>query len=259
VKWNLKLPQLPNLSRLKKAMGTNTSKTELSSPKKLFKKLALKDKLFITAILAAFVICVGFLISVVIQSKTGKKKVALDRKIPKLSKSIVPQERAIEFTIQLGLKLIREGEVESAKNVFEKLLVTHPNNVSILNNLGYLMGEMGNWAKASLYLEKAIQISNNCAECLNNLGTALQRQGKVIEARKMFEQAVNADPKFLDPKLNLAVLYEMKGDWALALEWYKKSAGDLKDSKLTEWVNTRALWMAEITKEKATREIAKQK
>ncbi len=165
----------------------------------------------------------------------------------RLSKTMLPGARASELSFQLGMRLVAAKKYEEAKKVFEDILVSEPQNVSVLNNLAYLLGELGNFPSASEYLQTALQISANCSECLNNLGSILQRQGRTKEAIDNFQKAANSDPNHPDPRLNLAVLYEDQGDWAAALEWYKQAEARVQDPKARKWVTLRALWMAELT------------
>lgn len=164
----------------------------------------------------------------------------------RLSKSLLPSASGSELSFQLGMRLVAAKKFAEAKRVFEDLLVAEPQNVSVLNNLAYLLGELGNLGSAAEYLQTALQIQPTCSECLNNLGSLQQRQGRTKEALENFQKAAASDPNHPDPRLNLAVLYEDQGDWTQALEWYKQAEARISDPKARKWVTLRALWMTEL-------------
>jgi tetratricopeptide (TPR) repeat protein len=177
----------------------------------------------------------------------------------RLSKSLLPGASGGSLSFQLGMRLVTAKQYPEAKRIFEDLLVAEPQNVSILNNLAYILGEMGNYGSAAEHLQTALQISPTCSECLNNLGSIHQRQGRQKEAIDNFQKAANLDPNHPDPRLNLAVLYEDQGDWSSALEWYKQAEARVQDPKVRKWVTLRALWMSELQQTTSARKIAGEK
>lgn len=208
--------------------------------------LALKTK--ITKYLA-----VGFVLVVLFSTVAGvyfllrSRRTQVVSAAARLSKNLFPSESVREISLQLGWQLAKAKEYKAALKVFEEVLLSEPTNVSVLNNLAYVAAETGDLRLAAEYLQTALQISDKCAECLNNLGSVLLKQGKAAEARPNFEQAIQIDPAAIDPKLNLAVLFEGQSDWASALEWYRMVEPQLQDAELKKWVNLRIIWMAEIS------------
>lgn len=177
----------------------------------------------------------------------------------RLSKTMLPGAKGSELSFQLAMRLVNAKKYAEAKKVFEDILVSEPQNVSVLNNLAYLLGELGNFGSAAEYLQTALQINANCSECLNNLGTIHQRQGRSKEAIESFQKAATLDPNHPDPRLNLAVLYEDQGDWGSALEWYKQAEPRVQDPKARKWVTLRALWMSELHQNAQVRKLAGEK
>jgi tetratricopeptide (TPR) repeat protein len=177
----------------------------------------------------------------------------------RLSKTLLPGAKGAELSFRLAMRLVDSKQYAEAKKVFEDILVAEPQNVSVLNNLAFLLGELGNYGSAAEYLQTALQINPSCAECLNNLGTIHQRQGRTKEAADSFERAASLDPNHPDPRLNLAVLYEEQGDWAAALDWYKQAEPRVQDPKQRKWVTLRALWMTELQQNSQVRKVAGEK
>ena len=198
-------------------------------------------------ILPVFLIAIGAMFVMRSREKpTGPVAQAVMAASVRLSKTILPSGTAKEMNMQLALRLAQTKQFAAARKVFEELLLGEPTNVSLLNNIAYVSGEMGDYPRAGEYLQTAIQVSEACAECLNNLGAVLYKQGKKDEAKQSFEKAAKIDPTYVDPKLNLAVLLEENSDWSGALEWYRQAEPGIKDPEIKKWVSMRAVWMAEI-------------
>lgn len=187
-----------------------------------------------------------------------ENKTVLNVGIYRITKSILPKNSINEMTVKLGVQLAKGKHYEAAKKLFEDALITNPKDAAILNNLGYILGEMGEISKAIEYLENAVKLSPNCAECLNNLGTLFYNQGKQKEAKEFFGKAIKVDSSLTDAALNLAVLAEEEGDWVTAMQLYKDSENKIAELELRKWVSQRATWLAEITKN-SVRGIAEEK
>jgi Flp pilus assembly protein TadD len=134
----------------------------------------------------------------------------------KLSKRILPPKATADLNLSLALHLVRDKHLPVAKRIYEEMLVGSPSNEGLLNNIAYVVGEMGDLKLAEEYLRTAIQVKANCAECLNNLGSIMHRAGKAEEARALYLKSLQLNDKSQDALLNLAVLCEEKGDWATA-------------------------------------------
>jgi len=164
----------------------------------------------------------------------------------RLSKTILPAGTARDWNAELGVRLAKSKQYGAARKVFEEILLLEPTNISLLNNVAFVCGEQGEFARAAEYLATALQVSENCAECYNNMGSLMYKQGKKAEAKANFERATKIDGNYIDPKLNLAVLLEEESDWLGALEWYRQVAPLLQDPEVKKWVDGRAAWMLEI-------------
>jgi hypothetical protein len=68
-------------------------------------------------------------------------------------------------------------------------------------------------AKAEKQLQKAVALYPKFAEALSMLGEVYSEEGRNDAATKMFQTAMAADPHFMGPYFNLAVLAGTKRDW----------------------------------------------
>ncbi len=69
------------------------------------------------------------------------------------------------------------------------------------------------WEDAQTQLQKAVEIYPKYAAAWNELGDAFQRQNNAAEARKAYAQALSADPKYLKPYRQIAVLAMNDKNW----------------------------------------------
>lgn len=175
--------------------------------------------------------------------------------VERVTSSVTPEDKNRALTLKMAVNLVKHKQYQGAKRILEDVLAAEPMNVSVLNNLAYVTGQLGEENVAAEYLHTALQIMPTCAECLNNLGTLLRKQGKSEEARKQFEEAVKLEPGQADARLNLAVLQEEQADWAHALASYREAEKIVSDPELRKWVLQRVAWLSEVT-QGAVREIA---
>ena len=164
----------------------------------------------------------------------------------KFSQNIFPSQSVRQLSVNLGVKMIEQKNYGLARKVLQEVLAVEPSNVSILNNLAYISGELGEWGAAFNYLKTAIQVDENCSECHNNLGTVYYKEGRFEEAEKEYHLAAKLNPKYVDPRISLAVLAEGKGEWQTAMDWYKEASKLTPDLELLKSVQQRQVWMAEI-------------
>jgi len=101
---------------------------------------------------------------------------------------------------------------------YEKLHKMFPNNVQVLNQLGYLYGGMGEDKKAKATFEKYIFIKPNEPNPYDSFGECYLRAGNVDSASEMFKKALVIDPNFTPSRVNLATSLLFKGQITKALE-----------------------------------------
>jgi tetratricopeptide (TPR) repeat protein len=219
-------------------------------------------------LLRGIFVCVFLLVSAALGLRFAYKKFIAMQDLPegtpreqvitncyRFSKSVFAPPVLNAVALKLGIDYAKKKQYSLAKKIFEEVLASEPTNASVLNNLAFIAGEENDLAK---YLRTSVMISGSCAECMNNLGSVLFRQNKPDEARKMFEDAAKLDPKYIDPRLNLAMLLEEKAEWSSALEMYRQAEPHIIDAELKRTVNQRSSWMAEIA-QNSKRNVAQDK
>jgi len=133
------------------------------------------------------------------------------------------------------------GHLQFAVIQEEERAPRHPETARSLNNLGYLLQEMGDLAGARPYCERALRIREdvlgpchpNTATSLNNLGYLLDSMGDLARARLYYERALGIREEVLGPRHpdtatslnNLGYLLQAMGDLVGALPYYERALG----------------------------------
>lgn len=116
----------------------------------------------------------------------------------------------------------RRGDKEKLKEVYKNLLSIDPENKTITYNLGVLEYEAGNFSSSLRYLKKYVTVAPKDADAHEILFDIYKRQ----KDRKMaFQEAqilLDLRPKDIDLWLSLARLREKYGEFAKALEAYRR-------------------------------------
>ncbi len=151
--------------------------------------------------------------------------------------------------LRAGMANERTGNYPAAVRAYERGLEVEPENVELLNALGFSLFQQGKSAEAVVALEKALAIDpkhskahNNMAlasidlgelelaevhyrESLaiepqpaiyNDLGFVLERQGMPEEAAEAYRKAVELDPESASANYNLAASLARSGNFAEA-------------------------------------------
>jgi Tfp pilus assembly protein PilF len=138
--------------------------------------------------------------------------------------------------LRAGMANERTGNYPAAVRAYERGLAVEPNNVELLNSLGFALFQQGKSQEAMVALEKAVAADpkhwkshNNLAlaaidlgeletaeahyrESLaiepqpaiyNDLGVVLERQGLTDEATRAYRKAIELDPKVASAQFNL--------------------------------------------------------
>jgi tetratricopeptide (TPR) repeat protein len=105
---------------------------------------------------------------------------------------------------ELGLALMRDGELDDAVFYYKKALQIRPNYLTALDNLGMTLHRLGRFEEALFYYSKALKINRKDAGIHNNTANVLTALGKLEEAIKHYKKAILITPDFAEPHYNLA-------------------------------------------------------
>lgn len=108
----------------------------------------------------------------------------------------------------LGSIAAQRGDYEGSIIHLETARAVEPSNVRILNMLGKMHTKLGRRREAQKYYEQALSVDPDRAETHNLLGKALVDRGDVIAAREHYGKAITLKPDFANALVNFASLCE---------------------------------------------------
>lgn len=103
---------------------------------------------------------------------------------------------------------LEERDTGAAIAAYEKALAADPTLLDASINLGRLLHDRGDLARAEAVYVAAVTHNGDDAVLWFNLGVLLEDMGKADGARDAYEAAVRSDADFADGHYNLALLFE---------------------------------------------------
>ena len=101
----------------------------------------------------------------------------------------------------IGVENFKKGKFIDAKNSFEKALLIHPENISILENLALTNYNLKNLNDCEIQLKKIINLDKNSKKIFNFLLKVLREQDKVEELKKYLYKGL--EKNFIDQKFSI--------------------------------------------------------
>ncbi len=126
-----------------------------------------------------------------------------------------------EQAIAAGIKLYREGKIDEASEVFQKVIRQFPSSSIAHNNFGMVLRRQGKSSEALSHYQEAIRLDSNYAEAENNIGLVFDQAGSIDEAAIHYKRAIEIRPTVPAFHLNYATLLERKGDFLSARKEYQ--------------------------------------
>jgi Flp pilus assembly protein TadD len=111
----------------------------------------------------------------------------------------------------LGDVAMRRGDYKTAAQYLRNALEFEPENVVIVNNLAWVLGEMGD-SKALEYAEKAYALAPDVAEINDTLGWLLVQKGETVRGIELLRRANALAPNDAAKRLRLARALVKTGD-----------------------------------------------
>ena len=97
----------------------------------------------------------------------------------------------VEKALQDALIFCQKGQLNEARNIYQKLIKVIPTNDQMLANFGTIELQMGNAKYAIELLDRSILIKPNQPNILNNLGNYYLENGDVQKSIKYFDMAIS--------------------------------------------------------------------
>jgi tetratricopeptide (TPR) repeat protein len=137
--------------------------------------------------------------------------------------SILESNPNNDFVLSLmGTVLIQENKPKEAINYFTKSLSLDQNQPLALCNLAVSEHQLKRYESSLNHFNAAIQLQPNYAEAFNYRGKTLLKLGKKELAIKSYNQAIKINPTLLDAYINRGDLYRDQDNVEEAIDEYEK-------------------------------------
>lgn len=132
----------------------------------------------------------------------------------------------VDYKIQLGNLYVKAGDDDQAFDVFQVILKSNPENLTVLMALAGINRRKERFDESVAVLEQALLISNNSPEDLAtinyNLGFTYRQMGNNDDALRCFENVIAENPKDVLSYNHLGAIHALQGDQQKAIEAYQR-------------------------------------
>jgi tetratricopeptide (TPR) repeat protein len=130
------------------------------------------------------------------------------------------QFEALHF---LGLVRFRQGRPEEAQKLLRRALNQQPGSAEANNSLGQILAALGRWEEAQARYEKALAAKPDFAPARNNLGIALAELGRPEAAIAEYRRAVALEPGYAEAMSNLGLALASLGREEEAIAFFQQA------------------------------------
>lgn len=127
-------------------------------------------------------------------------------------------QSAFLLNYQQGLKFHKEGNLESAVLYLNNALITNPNDLLSLTELGQVLIELGKYDLAISAFQRALKIAPNDAFVRLSLGLAYQNNKQFNDAILEFKNAIMIEPDNVLIRSNLGFACQLISDYECVLD-----------------------------------------
>ena len=128
----------------------------------------------------------------------------------------------VELLNALGFSLFQQGKSEAAVTALEKAIAADPKHAKAHNNLALASVDLGEFELAEAYYRESLAIEPQAA-IYNDLGFVLESQGLPEDAEELYREALALDPESASANFNLGGSLARAGNFEEA-EGYLRAA-----------------------------------
>lgn len=132
-------------------------------------------------------------------------------------------------SLATALALHQQGQLLQARQTYEAILATDPNNAAVHHYLGVLEHQTGNPTPALQHLQKAVHSPQAEAFYWVNLGNLLKDLQRPQEAEAAYQRALAQKPGDALALYNLGHLYQLHGRWSDAAAAFGQAVSEQGD------------------------------
>lgn len=138
-------------------------------------------------------------------------------------------ERADPVEFQQALKLLRYGQLDQARELFERLVALNPRHADCLHYLGVITYRQGRLQAAKEWIVRALDVDTRKPHYHFNLGLVNYGLGLKDEAVAAYQHAVALKPDYAEALGNLGNMFRERGDFAQATDFCKRAVKSRPD------------------------------
>ncbi|MDQ8039241.1 MAG: tetratricopeptide repeat protein [Rickettsiella sp.] len=144
----------------------------------------------------------------------------------------------------------QNGNLASAKQSYEQILIIQPLNAQALHGLGMLAVTLQQWDSAINWIQKALTIKPNSAYFHLHLANTFKKNGQFESASIHYQTALCLDPYYAEAHNNFAALLFKQSNYTDARQHYEQAIY-LKPNYIEAHFNLALLFVAEQKTEEA--------
>ncbi len=137
-------------------------------------------------------------------------------------KVLMKQPKHVDARYMLGTLLAESGEIELALTHLKAAAIRMPNSPMIHTNLGNAYLKLDKLDQAGECYKKALKLDPLVPETLFNLGMIFHRQGSLDEATSYIERSIEVNPAFHEAYMMLSKIYREQGQPELSAACFIK-------------------------------------
>jgi protein O-GlcNAc transferase len=129
----------------------------------------------------------------------------------------------MERMLEVGVQHHRSGRLLEAEKTYRQILESEPNNVTALNRLGALAGQIGHITAFLDLARRVVEMLPDNAKAHYNLGLALSENGYVDDSLVHFAKALEIEPGYVGAFRAMGTIYMQQGLQDQALQCYRQA------------------------------------
>jgi len=120
-------------------------------------------------------------------------------------------------TVSIAVGLHRDGHLDDAEKIYQRVLKREPNHVDALHFLGVLYHQRGDMRTAARMIRKALRLDPSYVGALINMGNILKEQGLFADAETEYRAALRYDANNADAYNNLGAVLRAQNKFDQAI------------------------------------------
>ena len=152
------------------------------------------------------------------------RKEEYEKAVEIIEKGLEQNARDIDLLFSLGVTLDRADEKEKGLQQMRRVLEIDPNHAKALNYIGYTYAEQGRRLDEAMELiKRALESEPESGIIIDSLGWVYYQKGEYDEALRSLEKAVSLEPDEPEIIEHLGDVYFKKTQYEKSLEMYQKA------------------------------------